>query len=957
MVGLLCLFGITEKFDSPKIIPYENATISYNKKSQTKIRDYAIKQRQGKFLLAVDNPAELDLALEFSSSHNVSFTIKPLYPDWICKGQGVNQARLSLISDTYSKEWRLMSGKTLVVDTNVRDGERLRVFIENSYQADCGRAELTIERVSHHDLFFIAFVIIWALVFVAFSYLGIPLRFGVLGIAVNLLAIYANSSLSYLAFDISINALALSVSFMCLMILLHHHIKIHRYVKGALLLILISGVLITLSFYIGYYLLFNVPVSNEVIHALWQSNGWEVAEFIEANISLWVILASCIILLSVWATFSFKAKYQTAISSIFICLALSIPAIIFIPKQLSVNPMAKVFSDGTSEYFQEIADHKEWKKLRENTHPLPDAKLHENGRTVVVILGESANKNHMSLYGYPRETTPSADHLFSSDELIRFSRAYASYTHTGGAVAHALTQADQYTDSSWMTSASIISLANSLGVETTWITNQQTFGAWDNQVSILAESASEVISKNKKIGKSKDADKYDEVLLPALAESLKKDGSTKLIFMHLQGSHTSYCRRFPENSRPFYSQPLLKRDFGTLAHRVNHGVVNCYDNSIYYTDSIIKQVVNLLESQNEPTSLLYLSDHSEDVFSGKAHNKDVFTYDMIEIPMFFWANENWKKTFSNLWENLSTNNDQVFTNDHVFETLSGVLGIESNAIDAGNDLSSSEFEAVEEPLTLLRYKKLADTTNWRFWQAENTNQIFSKGQCSKLLPHRTNTTGKIRSALSAGLCGFEIDVLISSADTYANFDVGHDIKSLTDTNLDHVLGAIPSYETAKIWLDIKNASRDNLPFIISRLNFLDQKYNLKSKAIIEISYFGENSKLISEAGYELSYYLPTSAVLHANSQDENSKKKFAKELLGRIQSMQPRAISFDLRLYPFVKNYVEPYLVEDISYHTWFPEKLKFSTPDLMNKLAKKSFYRDARVRTILIPYQSTFGH
>lgn len=952
--GLLCLLGIMKKFQTPKKIPYVNVEIGYNQKSKTKISDHAIKIDQGKFLLAVDSPSELDLALEFSSSRNVTYSIKPLYPNWICKRQGINQAYLSLVSDGYSKKWRLINGKTISVDTKVRDGERLKVSIENSHQKDCGRAEVTIERESNQNQFLGAFIIIWPLVFAAFIYLGVPIRFAAVGITLNLLTIYANASLTYLAFDISISALALSVSFISLLVLLHH-LKIHSNIKGTISAISAFGVLMVLAFYIGYYLLFAVPVSNEVIHALWQSDIWEALEFIEANVGLWAVIASCLLLLALWRIFSFKSNYQTVFSAAFASLAMLVPALIVIPNQLSVNPMLKIFSVGTSEYFREIDGRKEWKKLREKTQPLPDAILGENGRTLVVVLGESANKNHMSLYGYPRDTTPNADRLHSSNDLIRFSRAYASYTHTGGAVAHALTQADQYTNSSWMTAPSILSLANSLGIETTWITNQQTFGAWDNQVSILAEEANTVISKNKKIGTAKDADKYDGTLLPALAKALEKDSPHKLIFLHLQGSHASYCRRFPDDNRPFYGQSLLKRDFGALALGSKHGVVNCYDNSIYYTDHVLYEVVSLLDSRNDPVSLLYFSDHSEDVFSGKAHNKDVFTYDMVEIPMFFWANENWKQTFSNLWESLSINSDQVFTNDHVFETLSGVMGINSKAIDAGNDLSSDEFEPVEEPLTLLRYKKLADSANWRFWQAENTKQVLLKRQCSKLLPHRTNTIGKISAALSAGLSGFEIDIMISGAD--ATFAVGHDSKSLTDTNLDNVLETASWEQTTKIWLDIKNANQDNISLIISRLNYLDRKHNLKSKAIIEISYFGANAKLISDAGYQLSYYLPTGAVLGANSQSDSEIRELAKELLKRVELMQPRAISFDLRLYPFVKSYMEPSISQSIDYHTWFPNGLNFQTPNLNEKLAERDYYQDPRIKTILIPYHSPFQY
>ena len=97
--------------------------------------------------------------------------------------------------------------------------------------------------------------------------------------------------------------------------------------------------------------------------------------------------------------------------------------------------------------------------------------------------------------------------------------------------------------------------------------------------------------------------------------------------------------------------------------------------------------------------------------------------------------------------------------------------------------------------------------------------------------------------------------------------------------------------------------------------------------------------------------------LEAKEQDESFKKQLSEELIRRVEVMQPRAISFDLRLYPFVKKYMEPYLDTSLSYHTWFPENLNFSTPDLLGKLTKKIFYIDPRVKTVLVPYRSQFEH
>ena len=49
-------------------------------------------------------------------------------------------------------------------------------------------------------------------------------------------------------------------------------------------------------------------------------------------------------------------------------------------------------------------------------------------RTYVFIVGESANRNHFSLYGYKRNTTPRLEAM--RDELVIFDDVISPDTHT-----------------------------------------------------------------------------------------------------------------------------------------------------------------------------------------------------------------------------------------------------------------------------------------------------------------------------------------------------------------------------------------------------------------------------------------------------------------------------------------------------------------------------------------------
>ena len=61
--------------------------------------------------------------------------------------------------------------------------------------------------------------------------------------------------------------------------------------------------------------------------------------------------------------------------------------------------------------------------------------------TLVLVIGESTNRDHMSLYGYPRSTTPKLDAM--RQELSVFKQVVAPRPYTIEVLQQALTLADQ----------------------------------------------------------------------------------------------------------------------------------------------------------------------------------------------------------------------------------------------------------------------------------------------------------------------------------------------------------------------------------------------------------------------------------------------------------------------------------------------------------------------------------
>ena len=66
------------------------------------------------------------------------------------------------------------------------------------------------------------------------------------------------------------------------------------------------------------------------------------------------------------------------------------------------------------------------------------------------------------------------------------------------------------------------------------------------------------------------------------------------------------------------------------------------------------------------------------------------------------------------------------------------------------------------------------------------------------------------------------------------------------------------------------------------------------------------------------------------------------------------AVSFDIKLYPFVTEYLEQLLPQDIVYHTWDLKK-SYEDKDIEAKLGDTKYSSNKRIKTILLDLPSKF--
>lgn len=281
------------------------------------------------------------------------------------------------------------------------------------------------------------------------------------------------------------------------------------------------------------------------------------------------------------------------------------------------------------------------------------------GGIYVLVIGESETRDHMGLYGYKRDTTPWLTSQVNDGRAVAFSKGYANFTHTVPALTYALTAKNQYNDVSLEDAASLLEVAKAAGYTTFWLSNQRKYSAWDTPTAVIASTADRQIWLNEAVGTADTKTQYfDDELVKYLPEC--KTGTNALIVVHIMGSHFWYPNRYPPSSAAFTGKGLR---------------IDAYDNSVLFTDEVLRKIYETVSAYPDFRALCYISDHGEDPDRNVGHEATKFTWEMSHIPFVLWTSEKFQAESPQPWRALLDHQDAYWTNDLTYELMIGLMGI------------------------------------------------------------------------------------------------------------------------------------------------------------------------------------------------------------------------------------------------------------------------------------------
>ncbi len=474
-------------------------------------------------------------------------------------------------------------------------------------------------------------------------------------------------------------------------ILFRNHLRLYAW--------LLSPIIFFVPFTIACMVFYHVPINDSMVVITINTNSQEAFELIGGYILPFLILLSIVFL--VYFLLLSKLPHTISLqSSIWISLTsflliVSVPFLIgresSYPKQLkgifySYYPTSFFYSVGLvlNQYKVIHASTKQRQQFKFNSIQSPGI---SKKQVYILVLGESSRYDHWSINGYFRNTNPK---LSNQQNLITFSNTHTNAYITEYSVPLIITGVNPSVFEENYKRKSIIDAFKEAGFYTYWISNQIDHGNIslhrdDVDMKILMPQSS----------KSTINIHQDVELLPKLESVLNEPGDKKLIVLHFQGSHYDYSVRYP-NEFDIY-KPSNKK-FKTLSndYKNKEMIVNSYDNSILYTDYILDSVISIIKSKPVVSSVLYISDHGENLFDDDRHLSQhaypIPSKYIAHIPFFIWYSDDLHKISPNKIAFLEGNKNKKSSAQNVFFTYTDLCGIKIPGEDSLLSLCNPKFK-------------------------------------------------------------------------------------------------------------------------------------------------------------------------------------------------------------------------------------------------------------------------
>lgn len=305
----------------------------------------------------------------------------------------------------------------------------------------------------------------------------------------------------------------------------------------------------------------------------------------------------------------------------------------------------------------------------------------EEPRICMLIIGETSRAANWQLLGYDRATNP---RLARRTGLFLFSDvcSESNTTHKSVPMLLSPTHASNFGQDIYKVK-SLVTAFKEAGYTTCFVSNQPPNRSF---IDFFANEADKTI----RLCGADDSPKPDIHMLPQIQKLIGSTGGKLLIVVHCYGSHFNYRDRYEESDRHF-----LPDNYGEASASNRQALINAYDNTIVATDNLLDSFIGMLEASHRPATLLYTSDHGEDIFEDGRHflhASPVPTFMQVHVPMLAWLSPQFRLKHAEVVNALHANQHRRISSSRSFmPTALSLGGISSPVLEKSASVALPDF--------------------------------------------------------------------------------------------------------------------------------------------------------------------------------------------------------------------------------------------------------------------------
>lgn len=437
-----------------------------------------------------------------------------------------------------------------------------------------------------------------------------------------------------------------------------------------------------------YWVIFNTNLS--------EANGF--INGVPLKVFAFAVLYIALLCLTLYQSIKFSKHKIT--SKLFQYLAILILIVCCLLQPFRTQVMSIDFYKSFYKYNKEKRDVQEFFANRKGLKIDCQNILQQSPKTMVFVIGESQNRKHMSIYGYPRKTNPELELL--QNELEIYTDVVSSDIQTLNCMKEILTFANYEQPNMYKQEASIIEIMRDGGYKTYWIDNQGGGGGLGN-IDVYTPTSYRSIAKLSDYYYDAQTIYLDSIILSQLAYCLQDTASNKFICLHLVGNHFEYESRYESSFSTFTDEPIASKVANQLTKEDKH-IINHYDNATKYNDYIVSGIIKQLKQVHGLAAMIYISDHGEEVFDTEYYYRRSFeriSTTMCEIPFILWRNEEYCSA-----NPLVIETNRPYCVDDIIHSWMSLAGVRYKLYDSKRDIFSSDFSPKERFVQGKNYKDI-----------------------------------------------------------------------------------------------------------------------------------------------------------------------------------------------------------------------------------------------------------